>query len=57
MHPNIDYQKRRGVFKFQHAGKVYYRYGRDLNKAILSLARELRVEVIYVEILEGGKPQ
>jgi len=53
----IKTDNKRGVFKFRHAGKCYYRYGRNLNDAILSLARELKVEVIYIEILEGGKPQ
>jgi hypothetical protein len=47
----------RGVFKFRHAGVIYYRLGRDLNQAILTLARELKTEVIYIEILEKGGKQ
>ena len=47
----------RGVFKLRHAGVIYYRLGRNLNKAVENLARELGVNVIHIEILENGGKQ
>jgi len=47
----------RGVYKLRHAGKVYYRLAPGLNAAVENLARELKTEVLHIEILNGGKKQ
>jgi hypothetical protein len=45
------------VYKFRHAGMIYYRLGLYPLDARNRLARELRVESDKIEILDGGKKQ
>ena len=50
-------ESQRGVYKFRHAGVIYYRLGRGLNDAAENLARELKTSVIHIEILDSGQKQ